>query len=252
MSVNVGNVYYYKNMYVIVAGYAKDTIEPGRNYPIYLYDIVRCGFLNPYYFKNKDTVVRSLIRKTAALRYTCLLVENEDFMQGPKRSAWRTLLATELLGAGKYIRRLNKKDLNMLMIKLSMLIGSPGILSFEELCDYTKNFIDEQMQKSKKEYTDLYWKQHCYTIKGIKSLNSVSGFHIIVKTRNRFEVWQVKQSFAEDNTVFAYYKRSFKKSEFYEMLWYCEKNHKHDVYKNGAVLQLKPLEYFKGRSYICH
>lgn len=252
MSTIVGNVYKDKrtNWYRIVLGIAKDNTDVGSVISDTVTNAVKNYEINPYYFKNKEKVVREFLLKRNTLCYYILECKNEDFLaRGFKNANWYLSRKCDITSKTKqFIRHVGKEELDLFLLKaqLTLDVRFP-IITMDNLVSYYVKFIDDK-KITIKDYTNKYLKRNCYKVTHVAGFSANSAF--VIKRYKKNEVWFVSAAFDSNNKILAYHLKDFGKKDFYEMLYYMDKVTTHDVLKRDLPLLQLDFEDIKGKAIV--
>lgn len=248
----VGNVYKNVNSqrYILVLGLANENTNYGSLVSSdFRYQMLVCN-ISPYYFKDKEKVVRHFILNDLNTVYVVLEMPNADFMtSGPgKRSSFCTKKRAHISNTTyKYIRHIKKEDLKLFCIKATMSLGTPlNIVDLETLTKYIVDNMETKVTLSVKDYTNEYL--HKNYKRSTKITHFIKQNVFILKRYKKNEVWLVASINKEENTVLAYHLKDFTKKEFFEMLYYIDTLNKHEIYKKAATLECLDYSTLQGKA----
>lgn len=246
----VGNVYEVVNTkrYCLVLGLSEENIKYGSYILSNFVDYMSGRRICPYYFKNKEKVVRQFILNNyvhTQTQYVVIDMPNPDFMvSGPgKDSSIHITRRTNISNkrSFRFIRHIKKDELELYKLKIVMSMNKPlNIIDLDTVTKYIVDNMSERIQISAKTYTNEYLRKNYHRCTKVTPLMKQSAF--ILKRYKKNEVWFAISTNTSNNTVLAYHLKDFKKNEFYEMLYYIDTLSKHEIYKKAAKLEC--LDFF--------
>ena len=184
----VGNVYEVVNTkrYCLVLGLSEENIKAGSyilsNFVYYMSGRRIC----PYYFKNKEKVVRQFILNDlddyvhTQTQYVVIDMPNPDFMvSGPgKDSSFHITRRTNISSKSfKFIRHIKKDELELYKLKIVMSMNTPlNIIDLDTATKYILDNMSERIQISAKTYTNEYLRKNYHRCTKVTPLMKQSAF----------------------------------------------------------------------------
>lgn len=248
----VGNVYknVNSNRYILVVGLSNDNASYGSIVSSdFRYQMLNHN-ISPYYFKDREKVVRHFILNDTNTGYMVLDMPNADFMtSGLGKSSYFMIKRRAHIcnTTYKYIRHIKKEDLKLFCIKATMSLGKPlNIVDLDTLTKYIVDNMETKLTTSAKDYTNEYL--HKNYKRSTRITHFIKQNVFILKRYKKNEVWFVASVNKEENTVLAYHLKDFTKKDFFEMLYYIDTLNKHEIYKKAATLECLDYNTLYGKA----